>query len=183
MAFDKKAWEGAFVAGALAFLAFYAYHLFIPYALVWNRTASIPEGLYWSQSIETTRIHRQEFGCFKYSPPGWARDRHYVPAGMKLCKHLLGEPGDIIHIDGQTVTLQRANAPSAPRVYAGTLIRKDSRGRAVPDNVLKSGERIPNGYYFMGAPEHDNSLDSRYIGLVPSSAITEVIHPIFTFGQ
>lgn len=172
--------ETAIIAMA-AYLSFYAFTNFVPYSLVWNNTPSIPEGLYLAERVSPGMgFSRGELGCFKYEPPAWAVSRDYAIPGIHLCKHVLGFPGDTLDQTGKHLVVRYEENGIQKNLNAGEFTRVDSKGRTVPD-ALAGVAVIPPGYFFMEAPAHDNSLDSRYLGLIPIAKVNLKAYPIFTY--
>lgn len=153
------------------------YKAFVPYSLVYNTTASIPKGVYLAKEVQGTSLTRGDTACFAYSSPLWAQERAYFPEGRRLCKYLLALPGDSIEVrDGVlTVTHKGKEHPSLEVELAAA----DSKGRALPQDALSTGS-IPEGMGLVLGPEHKNSLDSRYLGLVPLSRLKHQLWPVFT---
>lgn len=166
----------AFVAVA-AYAAFSTYSRVSPYSLVWNRTASIPLGVYLAKELRGSAIERGELGCFDYAAPDWARERHYFPDGFRLCKPVVGMPGDVIERDGATLRLR---VQGADAVTVGTYASTDSRGRPMPQDALSTGA-VPEGSLLLVAGAHANSLDSRYLGLIPARAVRLRLTPLLTW--
>lgn len=174
--FKRRTLEQFFIALALAFLATYTYVKFVPYGLSWNITASIPKGIYFSTEYANEPLKRHQIACFGYHAPVWAMSRHYFPDNFQLCKYAYGLPGDRVDVNGDRVTVRSQDGDAEGGTYRGV----DSLGRVLPRSSNLAGS-VPSGEYVMLAPEHSNSLDSRYLGRVRQTEITRTLIPIFTW--
>lgn len=165
----------AFLVGVLVLLAIRAWDAYIPWSLSWNQSASIPEGLYLVKRIDSLPAVGG-YVCFEYHAPAWAAPRHYFYEGYRLCKHLAGLPGQTVErIKGQDFV-----SDGHRLVLVGATQSADSAGRPLPQHALALGT-IPRGMVVLAAPAHTNSMDSRYLGYVPQSAIHWQVYPLWTF--
>lgn len=138
--------------------------------VIWNASASAPIGLY--------RIHPDSDpptgALVAVAPPErlarWLSARGYLPEGVPLLKHIAAKAGqricragDVVSVDAQPVATARA---------------RDGRGRALPVwqgcRVLKFGELL------LLNPSVPDSLDGRYFGPLPASALLGHATPILT---
>lgn len=163
---------------AAAFSLFSLYSKNVPYSLAWNRTPSIPMGLYLTETITPTKLVRGDIACFEYAPPDWARQRKYFPAGVSLCKPVAGMAGDVVRHEGTKLFIKTAG--DAEFKFLGDYAATDSVKRPLPQDALPEGA-IPEGSFLMIAGRHPNSLDSRYLGLVPAASLKRRIHPLYTW--
>ena len=148
--------------------------LFLPVGLGFNRSASLPRGLYWHESTPE-HLHRGDRACFGYVIPDWAVARHYFPEGAQLCKVVLGLNGDrIVNHDGRISICP----PSEPCIDAGQTLKADGRGRPVQGARLP--DTVPVGFFYMSSTRVSNSFDSRYLGLIDAHRITRRIYPLVT---
>lgn len=170
----SRFWRAVLVSTSTAALALLAYKLFVPFELAYNTTASIPRGLYLARDVQVQDLKRGDTVCFAYQPPTWATERNYFERGRRLCKYMLGLPGDGLEVGEGAV---RVKAPSG-EVIQMALAQADSKGRPLPDDALVSGE-VPIGHVLALAPAYANSLDSRYLGPVPVNKLTHQIWPIW----
>lgn len=161
--------------GICAAAAYSVFGLFtdrFPYSVVYNRSASIPLGLYLLKSVSPAEVKKGDIGCFTYEAPQWAQERKYFPPGYRLCKPVLAGPGTSysiqdgrLHVDGKDV---------------GGFAPKDLNGRTLPVALDAQG-LVPQNSWMMIASEHDNSFDSRYLGLIGMHRVNYVATPIFTW--
>ncbi len=164
----------------VALLAFTAYSRYVPYSLVWNRTPSIPEGLYLAKERAAHEpLMRGEVACFRYEAPDWARARNYFPDWMRLCKPVAAVPGDEMSREGSQVYV---TPRFGERKASGALSLTDSRGRALPQDKVPEGV-VPEGQYVLIAPARSNSFDSRYLGFIASERVTHRLSPLYTFAD
>lgn len=147
----------------------------LPYELALNTTASIPRGLYLAKDYKGGRLERGQEACFEYRAPAWAAERNYFAQGRRLCKYIAGLPGDRLESSNGTLTVYPADGSSE---VAARYAQADSAGRPLPQGSLADGE-VPAGKVLMLAPAKPNSLDSRYLGLVNTQALTHTLTPIF----
>lgn len=166
------------LVSAAAFSLFSLYSKHVPYSLVWNRTPSIPLGLYLAEEIQPGQLVRGELACFTYAPSAWAQERKYFPAGVLLCKPVMGMAGDLIQHDGNKLFVTPVGAVQ-PKLL-GEYTQADSANRPLPQDALANGA-IPENTFLMVAGAHANSLDSRYLGLIPAAQIQRRIHPLYTW--
>ena len=145
-----------------------------PIVPAWNRSSSIPEGLYLATDASAaTVLARGQLACFPYENPEWVK-KPYLYKGEILCKYVMGMPGDIV----KTTAGGANQICSAGRCAdVGVALKRDSRGDATSPPVF-SDTVIPEGSYYMGSTRRPNSLDSRYLGLVPKTKIVKTLVPV-----
>lgn len=138
--------------------------------LVWNASPSVPTGLYW---VERPELLVPGQRLVVRLPAPWAAllaRRGYLPAEVPLIKPLAASVGARVCRIGQQVTI-------AGRAVALARVR-DRLGRAMP--VWSGCIRLSRDQLFLLAPGHADSVDSRYFGPVPRSAVLGIAHPIWT---
>jgi type IV secretory pathway protease TraF len=144
-----------------------------PIAPAWNRTDSLPKGLYLATRFDGGILARGQIACFPYEAPSWAKTS-YLYKGEILCKRVLGLPGDIL-TTLSTGTNQVCHDGHCESL--GKLLSHDSKGRAV-EHPVWDGTVIPQGAYYLGSTRRPNSLDSRYLGLVQKTKIVKTLIPL-----
>ncbi len=163
------------LAFALTTAALWMYQAKVPYGLAWNRTPSIPLGLYGTLTYDRQVLKRGDLVCFAYQAPSWAESRKYAPEGTRLCKPIAGVPGDELQVDASRVTVRGSDGYE----LSVELKNVDTKGRPMPLNALVSGA-IPRGQYLLLATYLPNSYDSRYLGLIPQERISHRAWPLLT---
>ena len=128
--------------------------------LIWNASASAPIGLY--------RIHPdpdpRAGALVAVTPPvplaRWMAGRGYLPEGVPLLKlaaktgQRVCRIGDVVSVDGRPVVVALA---------------QDRRGRRLP--VWQGCRTLHAGELLLLNPAHPDSLDGRYFGPLPASAV------------
>jgi len=151
--------------------------LFVAVALIgpaprflWNASASAPIGLY---RLHPSRAPAVGDLVAATPPPGlarWMAERHYLPLGVPLLKHVAAKPGQRVCRTGETVSIDG-------RVIARARTR-DSRNRPLPAwqgcRTLKPGELL------LMNPAVADSLDGRYFGSLPAAIVIGRAVPILT---
>lgn len=129
--------------------------------VIWNASASAPIGLY--------RIHPDHDPpagvLVAVTPPRrlarWMAERGYLPEGVPLLKHVAAKAGqrfcrigDVLSVDARPVAIALAH---------------DRRGRSLP--VWQGCRTLRPGELLLLNPAHPDSLDGRYFGPLPASAV------------
>lgn len=141
--------------------------------LVWNASESAPVGLYRVQPAGkltgtelVVAMPPEAFVAFLFG-------RGYLPRGVPLIKRIVALPGQAVCRNGLHI--------SVDGVEIGLARERDRLGRALPSwqgcRVLADGE-----VFVMNADE-PASLDSRYFGPIPASAIVGRATPLWTFAR
>ncbi|WP_278983799.1 S26 family signal peptidase [Sphingobium yanoikuyae] len=137
--------------------------------LLWNASASAPIGLY--------RVHPGESPSHGdmvafTPPPALARfmaERHYLPVGVPLLKHVAARPGALICRRDAAVTIDGRLVAIAKRA--------DSHGRPLP--VWRGCRALrPDELFLLNAAP--DSFDGRYFGPVPACGLIGRATPILT---
>lgn len=173
-----RLWVGCLVFSA-AFAHFWAQQ---PFGVGWNRTASLPVGLYLTRQLPAAYEPKVgDLVCFSYNPPLWAHDRGYFPTGFRLCKPVAATEGASFRV-GPT-GLHVPPQPAAGKKDATfALPPEDSAGRPLP--AWTPGEyRVPPGQVLALSPYHPRSLDSRFLGPLAKNSLTHRIWPVFTWSH
>ncbi len=138
--------------------------------VIWNASASAPIGLY--------RIHPDcdppAGALVAVAPPKWLARwlsaRGYLPEGVPLLKHVTAKAGqricragDLVSVDAQPVAIARA---------------RDGRGRALP--VWQGCRTLKPSELLLLNPAVPDSMDGRYFGPLPASALLGRATPILT---
>lgn len=134
-----------------------------------NASASAPVGLYRLQSIDERYVSE----LVAVMPPEplatFLVDGSYLPCGVPLLKYVLALTGQTVCRDGLTVTVDA--------VATGIARERDGRGRPLPTwqgcSVISSDE------LFLMNWQSADSLDGRYFGPIPASAVIGRAHPLW----
>ena len=99
----------------------------------------------------------------------WLSTRGYLPEGVPLLKHVAAKAGqrtcrigDAVSVDGRRVAIARA---------------RDGQGRPLP--VWQGCRTLRSGELLLLNPAHPDSLDGRYFGPLPASAVIGRATPLY----
>jgi len=122
--------------------------------LIWNRTDSAPQGLYWLSDEPFTKGSWVVVSASS-AEAQWAEDHGFVGRNWPLLKQIAGLPGDEVCRDDTRILI-------TGRV-AGDARLRDSSGRDLPswEGCVVLGQ---DQLFLMNA--HPDSLDGRYLGPV-----------------
>jgi len=136
---------------------------------VWNASASVPLGLY-SLEPSNTRYVGELVAVVPPEPLAtFLAEGSYLPRGIPMLKHVLALPGQTVCRQGATVFVDG--------IAMGSARERDGRGRPLP--IWNGCRVIGGGELFLMNWQSADSLDGRYFGLIPSSAIVAHAHPIW----
>ncbi len=144
-----------------------------------NLSPSVPCGLYWQGALpfrkgDTVLVCPPSTPLFAevrargYLGPG------FCPSGSQaLMKRVAALPGDRVELAPEGVRVNGRLLPqSVPLAF-------DQAGRPLPRLASESVIVAPGEVLLMG--ETVRSFDGRYFGLLPSTAIESVLHPLLTW--
>lgn len=162
------------IATAIAASAFAAAFVAIAVAdplprIIWNASASAPIGLY--------RIHPDHdptIGALvAVTPPQrwsrWMAGRGYLPEGVPLLKHVAAKAGQRVCRIGAVVSIDARPVANARA--------RDGQGRPLP--VWQGCRSLRPGELLLLNPAHTDSLDGRYFGPLPASAVIGRATPLW----
>ncbi len=140
---------------------------------LWNASASVPVGLY--RLLPTSERFVSELVAVR--PPHdlatFLADRHYLPRGVAMLKHVMALPrqtvcrqGSVVSVDGWVI---------------GQAREHDSRNRPLP--VWRGCRVIMADELFLMNPQSQDSLDGRYFGPLPRSAVMGRALPVWPRGE
>lgn len=137
--------------------------------LIWNASASAPIGLY---AIEPS--DRLEVGdLVAVDPPariaGILADRGYLPRGGLLVKRIAALTGQQACRTGRDIMIDGK--------FAAAARERDSRGRELP--VWQGCRTIAGGEVLLLNAGVPDSLDGRYFGSLPASAVIGRTQPLY----
>ncbi len=138
--------------------------------LIWNASASIPVGLYAVHP--TGALHVTEL--LVVTPPEplatFLDERRYLPKGVPLLKRVLALPGQTVCRTVRMITVDG--------VGMGEALDRDHLGRPLP--VWRGCRVVAAGDVFLMNWQSEDSLDGRYFGPLPTTAIVGRADPLWT---
>jgi conjugative transfer signal peptidase TraF len=137
---------------------------------IWNASNSVPIGLYRVQSVN--RLNVTELVAVR--PPGLLAAfldlNGYLPVGVPMLKRVLALPGQTVCRNDLTIAVDGINV--------GEARERDGRGRPLP--VWHGCRTIADGDVFVMNWQSTDSLDGRYFGPLPASAVIGKAIPVWT---
>lgn len=140
---------------------------------VWNASESVPIGLYTVHPAVRLAVTNLVVAMPPQPLATFLAERSYLPIGVPLIKRILALPGQsvcrselLIIVDG---------------IEMGAALEHDRRGRALP--TWQGCRVIAGGEVFLMNWDEPQSLDSRYFGPIPLSAIVGRAKPVWTFEE
>jgi conjugative transfer signal peptidase TraF len=138
--------------------------------LLWNASASVPVGLYLLETTGTRYVSE----LVAVLPPdplaSYLEAGNYLPRGVPMLKHVLALPGQTVCREGLVITIDK--------VAVGMARERDRRGRSLP--VWHGCRLISKDSLFLMNSQSADSLDGRYFGPLPQSAVLGRAHRIWT---
>ena len=139
--------------------------------LLWNASASVPIGLYGMEPVGKLTVTNLVVAAAPELATFFA-ERGYLPLGVPLIKHILALPGQSVCRTGLLITVDGK--------AVGTALAQDSRGRALP--VWQGCRLIARDQVFLMNRDEAASLDGRYFGPIPVTAIVGRAVPLWTLA-
>jgi conjugative transfer signal peptidase TraF len=137
---------------------------------IWNASNSVPTGLYRVQPEATLSVTE----LVAIRPPdllaAFLDLNGYLPAGVPMLKRVLALPGQTICRTGLSI--------SVDGIDVGRAHDRDGRGRPLP--VWHGCQVIADGDVFVMNWQSLDSLDGRYFGPLPASAVIGKAVPVWT---
>jgi len=137
---------------------------------IWNASNSVPIGLYRLQPVSTLAVTE----LVAVQPPDLLAaylDRNgYLPLGVPMLKRVLALPGQTVCRNGLTIAVDG--------IDVGQAQERDGRGRPLP--VWHGCRVIADGDVFVMNWQSTDSLDGRYFGPIPASAVIGTAVPVWT---
>jgi conjugative transfer signal peptidase TraF len=136
---------------------------------VWNASASAPLGLYRLRPID--ELIRGQLVAVQPTEQlaTFLADRDYLPLGLPMLKRVAALPGQTICRAGATL--------SVDNVEIGQARERDSQGRLLP--VWQGCQVVADGEIFLMNARSAVSLDGRYFGMLPVTAIVGRAEPLW----
>ncbi|MBI2713295.1 MAG: S26 family signal peptidase [Rhizobiales bacterium] len=140
-----------------------------PPLYIWNASASVPLGLYSLHPSNTRYIGE----LVAVAPPEplatFLADGSYLPRGVPMLKRVLALPGQTVCRNGPMILVDG--------IAMGSARERDGRGRLLP--TWQGCRLIGTGELFLMNWQSADSLDGRYFGAIPSSAVVARAHPVW----
>jgi len=141
-----------------------------PPKLLWNATASVPIGLYAVRPAGQLAVT----DLVVVQPPeplaAFLADGGYLAYGVPLLKRVAALPGERVCREGPRLTVRGVTWAMARE--------RDSNGRVLP--TWGGCRVVAEGELFLLNWEEPDSLDGRYFGPLPASAVIGRARPIWT---
>jgi conjugative transfer signal peptidase TraF len=137
---------------------------------IWNASASIPIGLYAVEPANEISVSDLVIVMPPEPLAVFLAERDYLPKGWPLLKRVLARGGQRVCREGGIII-----AYGVPFGYARD---RDGIGRDLP--VWEGCRRIAEGDLFLMNWDSSDSLDSRYFGALPRSAVIGRAVPVWT---
>ncbi|MHC4046231.1 S26 family signal peptidase [Bradyrhizobium xenonodulans] len=138
---------------------------------VWNASDSVPIGLYRLQPAEKLFVTE----LLAVQPPEplatFLDASGYLPAGIPMLKRVLALPGQTVCRTGLAVTVDA--------IEMGEARDRDGRGRPLPK--WQGCRVVGEGELFVMNWQSADSLDGRYFGFLPASAVLGRALPVWTW--
>ena len=140
---------------------------------IWNASNSVPIGLYRVQPA--TQLTVTELVAVQ--PPvllaAFLDLNGYLPIGVPMLKRVLALPGQTVCRNGLTVVIDG--------IDIGDARERDGRGRPLP--AWHGCRVIAEGDVFVMNWQSEDSLDGRYFGPLPASAVIGKAMPVWTYEE
>lgn len=139
---------------------------------IWNASASVPEGLYRVRPASVVR--RGDLVALRPSAAlsRYMAQRHYLPLGLPLLKHVVAVPGDRLCRSSARITVNGT--------AMGDALAHDRRGRPLPRwqgcSVLSAGQ------IFVMNSGVRASFDGRYFGPIDRARVLGRASPWWIFA-
>jgi conjugative transfer signal peptidase TraF len=162
----------ALMAGAVTLVALTAGPKPVP-RFVWNASQSVPIGLY-----DVRLAHRFVVTDLVVAfPPeplaSFLAEGGYLPRGVPLIKRILALPDHMVCRNDSTITVDGTEV--------GAARERDRRGRLLP--IWNGCRVLRDGEVFLMNWDEPASLDGRYFGPLPTTAIVGRAVPLWTFEE
>lgn len=168
-----------FAGFGFVLIGVYAMNHLTNWKLIYNRTASMPMGIYviHERQIPT---HAGQIVVVKYDAPEWAYKEGITGKTEKFIKKIGAMPGDHVVEDGRSIyRCPTASTPVSQCVVLGERVKQEFDGYTFPSMFF--APTVPKGKIYLTS-DSPLGFDSRYLGYFNMSLVIGVAHPILTFG-
>lgn len=141
-----------------------------PRPLIWNASASVPIGLYQLRPLGKLAVTDLVVAQPPEPLATFLSAGAYLPRGIPMLKRVLALPGQTVCRHAFTITVDD--------IVLGEALERDSRNRSLP--VWQGCHRLVDGEVFLMNWQSGDSLDGRYFGVLPTSAINGRAAPLWT---
>lgn len=138
--------------------------------VIWNASASTPVGLYAIEPDLSPDV--TDLVAVNAPEPlaSFLAEGGYLPRGVPLMKRVVALPGQRVCRTGLAITVDA--------VPMGEALHRDRRGNPLP--VWQGCRVVAEGELFLMNWEVRDSLDGRYFGPLPASAVIGRAIPLYT---
>ncbi len=138
--------------------------------LIWNASASTPIGLYAIEPDWSPEVTDLVAVCAPEPLASFLAEGGYLPRGVPLMKRIVALPGQRVCRTGLAITVDA--------VWMGDALDRDRRGNPLP--VWRGCRVVAEGELFLMNGQVRDSLDGRYFGPLPASAVIGRAIPLYT---
>ena len=138
---------------------------------IWNSSASVPVGLYRVRPVGNRYV--TELVAVRPPEPlaSYLDLNGYLPTGVPMLKRVLALPAQTVCRNGLTI--------SVDGIKIGEARERDRRGRPLP--AWAGCDVVGEGELFLMNWQSATSLDGRYFGMMPATAIMGRAGPVWTW--
>ena len=137
---------------------------------VWNVSDSVPIGLYRLRPAGKLAVTELVAAQPPEPTATFLADCNYLPRNVPMLKRVLALPDQTVCREHLTITVDG--------IAMGVARERDTRGRPLP--VWQGCRVVADGEVFLMNWQSADSLDGRYFGLLPASAIIGKAVPLWT---
>jgi conjugative transfer signal peptidase TraF len=136
---------------------------------IWNASNSVPIGLYHVHPVTSLKVTE----LIAVQPPDWLAAfldlNGYLPIGVAMLKRVLALPGQTVCRNSLKIAVDG--------IVVGEARERDGRGHPLP--VWHGCKIIADGDVFVMNWQSADSLDGRYFGPLPTSAVLGRAEPVW----
>ena len=160
---------GVVMAASVSLLGVASIASFAP-RLIWNASASTPVGFYTIGEVGNLEVTDLVAVDAPEPLATFLSDGGYLPRGVPLLKRVAAVPGQRVCRTGLAITVDG--------VPIGDALDRDRRGRPLP--VWQGCRLVAAGELFLMNWQVRDSLDGRYFGPLPATAVIGRATPLYT---